>query len=185
MLALGFKNFQCIFNRKAKNRAALSSSKSLSWFHSVMMAGYPIPTDDVVGRLLRAQQRHHSDQPICRLSSSRGIERFSSRRSTILRDPHIDNDAQFGVTPATLADFIRHDELHPAAGDVTGTWYSLDYTYVIEEGPTVLPKPPIKEACVSVTGRHGAGHGPPELDEPRTCCEAICWRGRAGRANIA
>src|SRR3954454_11186200 len=28
------------------------------WFRSVMMVGYPIPTDGVVGRLLRAQDRH-------------------------------------------------------------------------------------------------------------------------------
>jgi hypothetical protein len=57
---------------------------------------------------------------------------------------HIDSDPQFGATPASFADFIKHDEPHPAAGDVTGTWCSLDYTYLIEEGPTVLPKPPIK-----------------------------------------
>ena len=28
------------------------------WFRSVMMVGYPIPTDGVVGRLLKAQNRH-------------------------------------------------------------------------------------------------------------------------------
>src|SRR6185369_15616030 len=28
------------------------------WFRSVMMVGYPIPTDGVVGRLLQAQHRH-------------------------------------------------------------------------------------------------------------------------------
>src|SRR6202012_4161774 len=28
------------------------------WFRSTMMSGYPIPTDGVVGRLLRAQERY-------------------------------------------------------------------------------------------------------------------------------
>jgi hypothetical protein len=34
---------------------------------------------------------------------------------------------------------VRHDENHPTAGGVAGPWYSLDYTYVLERGPTILP----------------------------------------------
>jgi catechol 1,2-dioxygenase len=39
------------------------------WFRSVMMVGYPIPTDGVVGRLLKAQNRHPFRPPTCTLSS--------------------------------------------------------------------------------------------------------------------
>jgi catechol 1,2-dioxygenase len=39
---------------------------------------------------------------------------------------------------------VRHDEAHPADPDVAVPWYALDYTYVMEPGETVLPKPPIK-----------------------------------------
>jgi catechol 1,2-dioxygenase len=59
-------------------------------------------------------------------------------------DPHIDDDVQFGVTQVTLADFVRHDEPHPTGSDIAGSWYSLNYTYVLERGQKVLPKPPIK-----------------------------------------
>ena len=60
------------------------------------------------------------------------------------RDPHIDTDVQFGVTQALLGDFVRHDEPHLSDATITEPWYSLDYTYVMEVGRTVLPKAPIK-----------------------------------------
>jgi catechol 1,2-dioxygenase len=114
------------------------------WFRSVMMVGYPIPTDGVVGRLLKAQNRHPF-RP-AHLHALIVKEGFKALISQIYNsaDPHIDDDAQFGVTRATLAEFVRHDEPHPTARDVLGSWYSLDYAYVLEPGPTVLPQPPIK-----------------------------------------
>jgi catechol 1,2-dioxygenase len=59
-------------------------------------------------------------------------------------DPHIDTDVQFGVTRATMGDYLRHDA--PRQGDPAAKtpWYSLDYTYVMESGDSVLPRPPIK-----------------------------------------
>jgi len=114
------------------------------WFRSVMMVGYPIPTDGVVGRLLKAQNRHPF-RP-AHLHALIVKEGFKALISQVYNsaDPHIDDDAQFGVTRATLAEFVRHGEPHPTARDIEGPWYSLDYTYVLERGPTVLPQPPIK-----------------------------------------
>ena len=114
------------------------------WFRSVMMVGYPIPTDGVVGRLLKAQNRHPF-RP-AHLHALIVKEGFKTLISQVYNsaDPHIDDDAQFGVTRATLAEFVRHCEPHPAARDIEGPWYSLDHTYVLERGPTVLPQPPIK-----------------------------------------
>jgi catechol 1,2-dioxygenase len=59
-------------------------------------------------------------------------------------DPHIDTDVQFGVTRALMGDFVRHDERHPSESDVATPWYALDYTYRMEAGEAVLPRPPIK-----------------------------------------
>jgi catechol 1,2-dioxygenase len=114
------------------------------FFRSVMMAGYPIPTDGVVGRLLKAQNRHPF-RP-AHLHALIVKEGFKALISQVYNsaDPHIDDDVQFGVTQATLADFVRRDEPHPTAPDIVGPWYSLDYTYVLERGPTVLPEAPIK-----------------------------------------
>ena len=50
-----------------------------------------------------------------------------------------------GARPlALLGDFVRHDEPHPVEPGVSAPWYSLDYTYVMEPGEAVLPRPPIK-----------------------------------------
>ena len=59
-------------------------------------------------------------------------------------DPHLESDAQFGVTRALIGDFVRHAEPHPTAPGVTAPWYSLDYLYRMEAGEAVLPRAPIK-----------------------------------------
>lgn len=113
-------------------------------FRSVMMIGYPIPTDGVVGRLLSAQQRHPF-RP-AHLHALIVKDGFKVLISQIYdpRDPHIDSDVQFGVTKALLGNFIRHDEPHPTEHDVGAPWFSLDHVYRMEPGETVLPRAPIK-----------------------------------------
>jgi catechol 1,2-dioxygenase len=114
------------------------------WFRSVMMIGYPIPTDGVVGRLLAAQDRHPMRPAhLHALIVKPGFKVLISQVYDA-NDPHIESDVQFGVTQALVGDFVRHDGPHPDAADVAAPWYSLDYTYVMEPGEAVLPRPPIK-----------------------------------------
>ncbi|MFH6787077.1 MULTISPECIES: dioxygenase family protein [Methylobacterium] len=114
------------------------------WFRSVMMIGYPIPTGGVVGRLLAAQGRHPMRPAhLHALILKPGFKVLISQVYDA-NDPHIDSDVQFGVTKALVGDFVRHDEPRPDAADVAAPWYSLDYTYVMEPGEAVLPRPPIK-----------------------------------------
>lgn len=111
------------------------------WFRTVKMVGYPIPTDGVVGRLLAAQDRHpFRPAHLHALIVKPGFKVLISQVYDPT-DPHIDSDVQFGVTRALTGDFVRHDEAYP---DLAAPWYSLDYTYVMEPGETVLPRPPIK-----------------------------------------
>ena len=113
-------------------------------FRSVMMIGYPIPTDGVVGRLLRAQDRHpYRPAHLHALIFKPGFKVLISQVYDPA-DPHIDNDVQFGVTRALIGDFVRHDEAHPTERDVGSPWYSLDHVYRMEAGEAVLPRPPIK-----------------------------------------
>ena len=113
-------------------------------FRSVMMIGYPIPTDGVVGRLLRAQARHpYRPAHLHALILKPGYKVLISQVYDP-RDPHIDSDVQFGVTAALVGDFLRHDGPHPDDPGVKAPWYSLDYTYTMEPGQAVLPRPPIK-----------------------------------------
>jgi catechol 1,2-dioxygenase len=112
------------------------------WFRTVKMVGYPIPTSGVVGRLLRAQDRHpYRPAHLHALILKPGYKVLISQVYDPT-DPHIDSDVQFGVTKATLGDFVPHDEPHPV--DAVAPWYSLDYTYVMEPGEAVLPRAPIK-----------------------------------------
>ena len=49
-------------------------------------------------------------------------------------DPHIRSDVQFGVTRRLVGNYAHHDNEPPPAPDVTGPWYSLDHTFVMEPG---------------------------------------------------
>jgi catechol 1,2-dioxygenase len=113
-------------------------------FRSVKPAGYPIPTDGVVGRLLAAQDRHpYRPAHVHALIFKPGFKTVISQVYAD-DDEHLDSDVQFGVTQALIGRFVRHDEPHPDAIDVSVPWYSLDYSFVMEPGEARLPRPPIK-----------------------------------------
>lgn len=114
------------------------------WLHTVKMIGYPIPVNGVVGRLLHAQCRHpYRPAHLHALVVKQGYKVLISQVYDAT-DPHIDTDVQFGVTNALVGDFVRHDTPHPSEPAITPPWYSLDYTYYLEPGDTVLPRAPIK-----------------------------------------
>jgi len=114
------------------------------WFRSVKPAGYPIPTDGVVGELLAAQNRHpFRPAHIHALIFKDGYKTLISQVYAD-DDPKLETDVQFGVTRALVGHFERHDETHPTEPDAGTPWYSLDYTYVMEPGAARLPRPPIK-----------------------------------------
>jgi catechol 1,2-dioxygenase len=121
----------------------ITDAEGRFWFRSVKPAGYPIPTDGVVGRLLKAQGRHpYRPAHVHALIFKPGFKTQTSQ-VYVDNDENLETDAQFGVTRALVGNYIRHDEPHPTE-DVAGPWYSLDYTFVLEPGEAVLPKPPIK-----------------------------------------
>ncbi|MGL4324054.1 MAG: dioxygenase [Beijerinckiaceae bacterium] len=114
------------------------------WFSTVKMVGYAIPVHTVVGRLLKAQGRH----PM-RPAHLHALIRKAGYKVLISQvydpdDPHINSDVQFGVTQALIGNFVRHDSPNPMNPDTPVPWYSLDYTYVMEPGETVLPRAPIQ-----------------------------------------
>lgn len=109
-------------------------------FWTVRMVGYPIPTASVVGELLAAQDRHpYRPAHLHALIVKPGFKVLISQVYDP-SDPHIDSDVQFAVTDALTGDFVRHET---PLGDIPAPWYSLDYTYRMEPGETVLPRAPI------------------------------------------
>ena len=114
------------------------------WFRTVMMTGYPIPTDGVVGRLLKLQNRHpFRPAHLHALIFKPGFKVLISQVYDPA-DPHIETDAQFGVTQVLIGNFVRHEEPHPSESGVGTPWYSLDHVYKMEAGEAMLPRPPIK-----------------------------------------
>jgi hydroxyquinol 1,2-dioxygenase len=112
-------------------------------FRSVKPAGYPIPVDGPVGDLIRAAGRHnYRPAHLHFLIFKDGFKTLISQ-IYVNDDPVLETDVQFGVTRALIGDYVRHEDKAPAA-DVTGEWYSLDQTFVMEPGVAKLPKPPIQ-----------------------------------------
>lgn len=104
------------------------------WFTTVKPTGYPIPTDGLVGRLLAAQNRHpYRPAHLHALIFKTGFKTLISQVYAD-DDPHLATDVQFGVTRATTAHFEQQ-----ADGS-----YLLQYTYVMQAGEAILPKPPIQ-----------------------------------------
>jgi catechol 1,2-dioxygenase len=46
---------------------------------------------------------------------------------------------------------VRHEHEVPPAADVTGPWYSFEYTFAMEAGEAKLPRPPISGKAVKET----------------------------------
>jgi hydroxyquinol 1,2-dioxygenase len=112
-------------------------------FRSVKPAGYPIPIDGPVGELLRAQGRHNMRPAHLHfLVYKPGFKTLISQ----IYDPedkHIETDVQFGVTRHLIGNYVRHDEARAGSPDIKPPWYSIEHTFVMENGPARLPRPPI------------------------------------------
>jgi protocatechuate 3,4-dioxygenase beta subunit len=113
------------------------------WFRSVKPAGYPVPTDGPVGDLLRAQMRHpYRPAHLHFLCFKPGFKTLITQ-VFVDDDEHLESDVVFGVTRHLVGDF-RQGTGTPPADDVTGPWFKLNYTFVMEEGEAKLPIPPIR-----------------------------------------
>ena len=114
------------------------------WFRSSRPAGYPVPTNGPVGDMLRAQNRHpFRPAHLHILAHTPGFKTLITQ-VYVAEDEHLQSDVVFGVTEQLIGDYRLHESGTPPAPDVTGPWYTFDYTFVMEPGVSELPKPPIK-----------------------------------------
>src|SRR6266404_1108257 len=112
-------------------------------FRSIKPAGYPIPVDGPVGDLLRQQGRANMRPAHLHfLIYKPGFKTHVSQVYTD-DDPNLETDSQFGVTRRLIGHYVLHDKEPAPAPDVTGPWYSLDYTFGIEPGIAKWPRAPI------------------------------------------
>ena len=112
-------------------------------FRSIKPAGYPIPIDGPVGALLRAQGRHNMRPAHLHFLAVK--DGFTTLISQVYvnDDKFLQTDVQFGVTRHLVGDYVRHENEPAPAADVSGPWYSLDFSFVMEAGTSRLPRPPI------------------------------------------
>jgi protocatechuate 3,4-dioxygenase beta subunit len=112
-------------------------------FRSVKPAGYPVPVHGPVGQLLAAQKRHpYRPAHLHFLLFRKGFKTLVTQ-VFVDDDEYLKSDVVFGVTSRLVGGFEKKTGAAPAA-DVSGDWYGLDYTFVMEQGEAVLPAPPIK-----------------------------------------
>ncbi|PCH98672.1 MAG: catechol 1,2-dioxygenase [Rhodobacteraceae bacterium] len=114
------------------------------WFRSVRPSGYPIPTNTVVGQLLKAQNRHpNRPAHIHALAFKKGFKTMITQIYSD-DDPVLESDVQFGVTAALTGKFERHDTANQAEPTMSIPWFSLHHRLVLEAGEAKLPLAPIK-----------------------------------------
>lgn len=126
-------------------------------YRSIKPAGYPVPPDTVTEQLLLAQGRHPM-RP-AHLHALIYKPGFKTQASQVYSadDPHLETDAQFGATKALIGHYVLHENEPAPDPDVTGPWYSLDFTYVLEPGEARLPPAPVSakaETRVAVRAEH-------------------------------
>jgi len=114
-------------------------------FRSIKPAGYPVPVEGPVGALLRAQ--HRANMRPAHLHFLVYRSGFKTVTSQIYSpdDPHLDTDSQFGVTRALVGHFENHENEPAPDREVTGAWYSLQHTFILQLGESWLPTPPISK----------------------------------------
>jgi catechol 1,2-dioxygenase len=126
-------------------------------YRSIKPAGYPVPPDTVTEEFLTAQGRHPM-RP-AHLHSLIYKQGFKTQASQVYSadDPNLESDAQFGPTKALIGHYVLHEDEAAPDSDVTGPWYSLDHTFIIEAGESRLPPPPVSAKAserVAVRSEH-------------------------------
>jgi catechol 1,2-dioxygenase len=112
-------------------------------FRTVKPAGYPIPIDGPVGELLCALRRHNMRPAHLHFLAYKPGYKTLISQIYDPEDPHIETDVQFGVTRHLIGNYIRHGEPRAGAPDVKPPWYTIEHTFIMENGTARLPRPPI------------------------------------------
>jgi catechol 1,2-dioxygenase len=102
------------------------------WFRTIKPAGYPIPANGVAGDLLRAQGRHNMRPAHIHFLIHKPGYKTQFSQVYARGDPHLETDAQFGVTQALVGDYMKQGGSHV-----------LHHEFAIEPGEATLPEPPI------------------------------------------
>jgi protocatechuate 3,4-dioxygenase beta subunit len=113
-------------------------------FRTVRPAGYPVPTHGPIGELLRAQNRNpYRPAHIHFMVSTPGYKTLITQ---VFADDseHLYSDVVFGVTKPLIGHLEYHAAPTPEYPNVPDAYFTLTYDFVMDEGESTFPKPPIK-----------------------------------------
>jgi protocatechuate 3,4-dioxygenase beta subunit len=110
-------------------------------FRTLRPAGYPVPTSGAVGVLLHAQGRHCMRPAHIHFMLSKPD--YKTLVTQVFSDDseHLASDVVFGVTASLVGNFAKREA---APGGNSEADYALEYDFVMEQGLSTLPEPPIK-----------------------------------------
>jgi protocatechuate 3,4-dioxygenase beta subunit len=111
------------------------------YFRTVRPAGYPVPTSGAVGVLLHAQRRHCMRPAHIHFMVSKPDYKTLITQVFCDQSDHLASDVVFGVTASLVGKFARHDAAPVSDG---APHYALEYDFVMEQGLSTFPEPPIK-----------------------------------------
>ena len=112
-------------------------------FRTVKPAAYPVPVNGPVGDLLKVQGRANMRPAHMHFLIRKPGYKTHISQVYVNDDPYLETDAQFGVTRALIGNYVCHENEPAPDPDVSGPWYSLDFTFTIEPGDDSLPLAPI------------------------------------------
>ena len=112
-------------------------------FRTVKPAAYPVPVNGPVGDLLKVQGRANMRPAHMHFLIRKPGYKTHISQVYVNDDPYLETDAQFGVTWALIGNYVCHENEPAPDPDVSGPWYSLDFTFTIDPGDDSLPLAPI------------------------------------------
>ncbi len=100
-------------------------------FWSVRPSPYPIPADGPVGELLAAAGRGPMRPAHLHFMISAPGHRTLTTHLFVADDPHLDDDAVFGVQPSLVTPFVLQPGAAPAGAPSDGPWSSVRFDFVL------------------------------------------------------
>lgn len=112
-------------------------------FRTVRPAGYPVPTDGPVGKLLAAQNRHpYRPAHIHFIVAAPGYRTLVTQ---VFADDSdiLETDVTFGVHRQLVGAFRLVEAGRSPWGDLPAPFYTMAFDFALEPGEQTFPKPPI------------------------------------------
>jgi len=111
--------------------------KGRFWLWTIRPAGYPIPKDGPVGKMLEAQARHPFRPAHIHFMIQAPAYRKLVTHIFAEGDEHLDSDVVFGVKASLIRRYEKHiGGTAPDGTHMSGQWFQLNYDFVLTPSAT-------------------------------------------------